>query len=188
MREYIVDMCMLHCETRIKLNKFIMNKIKILLIIIIILFFSSCTEKSKKETKEIKIEEKAENENFDWLLGNWKRLNEEKGKETFEIWNKNNNLEYSGIGFTIQNEDTIKQEVMKLIKIEKKWFLKVQPQDEPAPITFTMTSFSEQEFICENKELDFPKLIKYWKKGNKINALVAGDDMKISFEFEKFKN
>lgn len=166
-----------------------MNKIKItLLIIITVLLFSSCTEKSKKETKEIKIEEKKTNKNFDWLLGNWKRLNEEKGKETFEIWNKESNLEYSGIGFTMQNADTIKKEIMKLIKIEKKWFLKVQPQDEPAPITFTMTSHNQQEFICENKELDFPKLIKYWKNGNKINALVAGDDMKISFEFEKLND
>jgi len=166
-----------------------MNKIKtILLIIITALLFCSCTEKNKKGTKEIKIEEKTENKNFDWLLGNWKRLNEEKGKETFEIWNKESNSEYSGIGFTIQNADTIKQEIMELIKLEKNWILKVQPQDESAPITFTMTSSSEQEFICENKELDFPKLIKYWKNGNKINALIAGDDMKISFEFEKLNN
>ena len=27
-------------------------------------------------------------EDFDWLLGNWERLHEEKGKETFENWNK----------------------------------------------------------------------------------------------------
>ena len=63
--------------------------------------------------------------------------------------------------------------------------MKVQPQDEPEPITFNMTNFNQQEFVCENKTLDFPKLIKYWKNGNKINALVSGDDMKISFEFEK---
>ncbi len=162
-----------------------MNKIGItLLIIITILSFSSCTEKSKK-TAEIKTEEKVLTENFDWLLGSWKRNNEKEGKETFEIWEKNNSSEYSGIGFTIQNSDTIKQEKMELIKVDKKWILKVQPQDEPKPITFNMKSYNDQEFVCENKELDFPKLIKYWKNGNKINALVSGDDMKISFEFER---
>ena len=41
-------------------------------------------------------------ENFDWLLGNWKRTNEEKGKETFENWKKTNDTEYKGIGFTLQ--------------------------------------------------------------------------------------
>ena len=56
-------------------------------------------------------------ENFDWLLGNWKRTNEEKGKETFENWKKTNDTEYNGIGFTLQNSDTLSQEQMKLIQL-----------------------------------------------------------------------
>ena len=56
-------------------------------------------------------------ENFDWLLGNWKRTNEEKGKETFENWKKTNDNEYKGIGFTLQNSDTLSQEQMKLIQL-----------------------------------------------------------------------
>jgi len=153
----------------------------ILLITVAILSFSSCT---KKESK-VKIEVKTINGNFDWLLGNWKRVNEAEGKETFEIWKKNSNSEYSGIGFTMQNNDTIKQERIQLIKLGEKWVLEVQPQDEPEPIRFNMTSYNQQEFICENKILDFPKLIKYWKNGNRINALVSGDDLELSFEFER---
>lgn len=164
-----------------------MDKIQlVLLLTITILSFSSCAEKSKKET-EVKVEEKSVNENFDWLLGSWKRNNEEEGKETFEIWEKYNSSEYSGIGFTMLNGDKIKQEIMRLKKLNTAWVLEVQPQDEPAPITFKMTNFNEQEFICENKELDFPKLIKYWKNGDKINALVSGDDLKIEFEFERIE-
>ena len=153
----------------------------ILLIAVTILSFSNCT---KNESK-VKIEEKTINENFDWLLGNWKRVNEVEGKATFEIWKKNSNSEYSGIGFTIQNNDTIKQERIHLIKLGEKWVLEVQPQDEPEPIKFNMTSYNEHEFICENKILDFPKLIKYWKNGDRINALVSGDDLELSFEFER---
>ena len=118
-------------------------------------------------------------------LQHWKRINEKEDRETFEIWEKKSNSEYYGIGFTMQNNDTLKQEKIKIIKIDKNWVLEVQPQDEPEPITFNMTSYNEQEFICENKELDFPKLIKYWKSGNNINALVSGDDLEISFEFER---
>ena len=149
-----------------------------------ILSFNSCAEKNKIETKVL-TEKKVANEKFDWLLGNWKRNNEEIGKETFEIWKKNSDFEYSGIGFTMQNNDTINQEKIKLLKFENKWILKVQPQDEPNPITFMMTSYNEKEFICENKELDFPKLIKYWKNGNKLSALVSGDDVEISFDFDR---
>jgi len=85
----------------------------------------------------------------------------------------------------MQNKDTLKQEKIRLVKSGGKWDLEVQPQDEPQPIIFNMTSYSDQEFICENKTLDFPKLIKYWKDGNKINALVEGDNMEIPFEFER---
>ena len=158
----------------------------IFLITAVFISFSSCADKSKKETK-VKIEEKEKDDNFDWLLGDWKRNNETEGKETFEVWKKNNNSEYSGIGFTMQNSDTIKQEKIKLLKLGEKWVLEVQAQDEPNPITFEMTSYNEQEFICENAALDFPKLIKYWKKGDKLNALVSGDEMDITFEFEKIK-
>ena len=156
----------------------------ILVMTVAILSVSSCAERGKKENK-VKTDENVVNENFDWLLGNWKRNNEEKGKETFEVWKKSSNYEYSGIGFTMQNNDTLKQEKIKLIKIDKKWILEVKPQDEVESIIFNITSYNELEFVCENKELDFPKLIKYWKNGNRINALVSGDDMEILFEFER---
>ena len=156
----------------------------IALITIPTLFFSSCVDNNNTGAKT-KIEKKTTNKNFDWLLGNWKRNNEEDGKETFEVWTKISSSEYYGIGFTMQNNDTLKQEKIRLVKSGGKWELEVQPQDELNPIIFNMTSYNDQEFICENKALDFPKLIKYWKNGNKINALVSGDDMEISFEFER---
>ena len=166
-----------------------MNKIRIVLFTAVaILFFSSCAENSIKEADEKKDKKTGEialTENFDWLLGNWKRNNEEEGKETFEVWIKNSDSEYSGIGFTIQNNDTLSQERIKLIKSESKWTLKVQALGDVEAVIFNMTSFKDNEFTCENKELDFPKLIKYWKSGEKLNALVAGGEIELSFEFEK---
>ena len=124
-------------------------------------------------------------ENFDWLLGKWKRLNEEEGKETFENWGKVSVNEYSGIGFTMQNGDTIKQENIQLIKVDKKWNLVVKVPDEAESITFKMTQFNEKEFVCENHEIDFPNKIKYWKNGYRINASVSNSEMEIPFEFER---
>jgi len=158
----------------------------IVLITIPTLFFNSCIENDNKETKT-KVEEKISNENFDWLLGNWKRLNEEEGKETFENWEKIKETEYSGIGFTMQNGDTIKQEKIRLTKTSGKWNLTVKVPEESEAITFNGVSHNENEFICENNEMDFPNRIKYWKNGDKINAAVSGGKMKISFEFERLE-
>ena len=147
----------------------------------------SCNQTKKEKQKEgIKSETMIEkSENFDWLLGKWKRLNEEEGKETFENWNKINDTEYSGIGFTMQNGDTIKQEKIRLTKTSEKWNLTVKVPEESESITFNGISHNETEFTCENNEIDFPNKIKYWKNGNRINAMVSGGEMEIPFEFEK---
>ena len=147
----------------------------------------SCNQtKKEKQKEEIKSETMIEkSENFDWLLGKWKRLNEEEGKETFENWNKINETEYSGIGFTMQNGDTIKQEKIRLTKTSGKWNLTVKVPEESESITFNGIIHNETEFTCENNEIDFPNKIKYWKNGNRINAMVSGGEMEISFEFEK---
>lgn len=164
--------------------------IKYLSVILLIVLGVACAE-SNSEIKQVPnqnkpIEKKiVESQNFDWLLGDWKRLHEQEGKQTFETWEKTNSMNYSGVGYTLQNGDTIKKEVMFLVKTESGWDLNVQPQDEPNPITFTMTSFTENEFVCENPELDFPKMIKYWKGDSTLKALVSGTDLEIEFEFEQ---
>ena len=159
-----------------------MKKILILLIGVLII---SCNQ-SKKESTNKEAAELTENlDNFDWLLGKWKRMNEEEGKETFENWVKISESEYAGIGFTMQNGDTIKQEKIRLIKINGNWDLTVKVPEESESISFKMTKYNEGEFICENMEIDFPNMIKYWKNGDMINASVSGGDMEIAFEFEK---
>jgi hypothetical protein len=106
----------------------------------------------------------------------------------FEIWEKKSNTEYFGIGFTMQNGDTVKQEAMKLTQENSTWNLLVKVPDETEWISFNVTKFGKEFFTCENKELDFPQMIKYWKNKDKINALVAGREISISFEFEKIEN
>ena len=162
-----------------------MKKILILLIGVLII---SCNQKKNEKTdvKPTTLIEKSEN--FDWLLGKWKRLNEEEGKETFEHWKKIKETEYSGIGFTMQNGDTIKQEKIRLTKVNGKWNLTVKVPEESESITFNGISHNENEFTCENNEIEFPNKIKYWRNGNRINAMVSGGEMEILFEFEKLNN
>ena len=153
---------------------------KFIIIILTASVFTMCSTKQNDRKTTIQ-----DVENFDWLLGNWKRTNEEKGKETFETWKKINDTEYVGIGFTIQNNDTINQEKMKMVENNGKWVLLVKTPNEKEFIKFEVVKIEENEFECKNDSLDFPKIIKYWKNGNNINALVSGNNLKLSFEFKQ---
>ncbi|MDY3364429.1 DUF6265 family protein [Riemerella anatipestifer] len=144
--------------------------------IVIAFAFIMCNSKQNEST-----------ENFDWLLGKWQRISEEQGKTTFENWEKANNSEYNGIGYTIKNNDTISQEKMKIVETDDKWYLLVKTLEEKDFIRFEMSEILENKFECKNDTLDFPKLIKYWKNGNKINALVSGESQKLSFEFKRIE-
>lgn len=165
-----------------------MKKILILLFGILVM---SCNQTKKKEqgqeSAETQIERNNKTENFDWLLGKWKRLNEKEGKETFENWNKISASEYSGIGFTMQNGDTIKREKVSLTKVDNDWNLAVEVLEEPEPTIFKMEKFSETEFTCINDSIDFPNKITYWKEAGKLKAKVSNSEFEIPFEFEKIE-
>ncbi len=122
---------------------------------------------------------------FNWLIGKWKRTNEKPEKETFEIWKKTSESEYKGIGYTMQNSDTIWQEEMLLSNTDRKWELKIKNPEEEEPVIFEITDFTTNSFIFENHDIDFPNVISYSKNDNKIYATVTGGDTKLAFEFEK---
>ena len=159
-----------------------MRKILVLLIGVLII---SCNQSKKESINTETVELTAESNNFDWLLGEWERLNEEEGKKTFEKWEKISDAEYIGIGFTMQNGDTILQEKIQLIYTSEEWNLTVKVAQEMESVMFKMTNHSENEFTCENKRIDFPNKIRYWKNGNNINASVSNAEMEIQFEFGK---
>lgn len=127
------------------------------------------------------------NEPFDWLLGKWQRINDKPGRTTFENWEKASDSAYHGVGFTLQNGDTLSQEIMKIVKTNGKWNLFVKTPKEKEFIRFEMAKIQADNFECKNDTLDFPKLIKYWKNGNRIQALVSGDSLELSFDFKRIE-
>lgn len=157
--------------------------LKFTVIVLIALVFTMCNTKRNEKVESTTIK----SENFDWLLGKWQRINEEPGKMTFENWRKINDSEYSGVGFTIQNSDTLSQEKMKIVETDGKWNLLVKTLEENEFVKFEMSKIEEDRFECKNDTLSFPKLIKYWKKGGNLYALVSGDSLKLSFEFKRME-
>lgn len=149
----------------------------------------SCSDKPKEkiQTSETVNSEIKASENFDWLLGNWKRVNDEAENETFESWQKINDSEYQGVGFTLKNGDTISQEKMQLVKHNNQWNLSISLPSEPQATVFKVTKIDSQSFVCENELNDFPKKIEYWFEGKNLKAKISNSDMEIAFDFEKIK-
>jgi len=168
---------------------------KTVVLLIGILIFSCNQDKKEKSTaKEIVNLTGITTSNFDWLLGEWKRTNEQPSKETFASWNKLNKTEYVGSSYTTQKGDTINQEKFKLIKRDMNWDFEIKLKGETKPSVFKMTSSNSQEFICENnaanytnKKADSPNKIKYWTENSKLYAIISGKKVNIQFVYEKLK-
>lgn len=125
------------------------------------------------------------NGSFDWLLGNWKRTNEAEGLQTFEHWKKINENEFNGHGFTLKASDTVWQESIKLIKIEKQWNYIVKLHDAKTSTIFKVTKIEMNSFTCENPDNEFPKKIRYTKVEKGINSVISGGGKVILFQFAR---
>lgn len=123
--------------------------------------------------------------NFDWLMGNWVRTNEQPDRATFENWEKINDSTFSGESYTIKDNDTIWKETVKLSKVNNDWYFAVKGIGDTVSVDFKLISITDSSFVCENKVNEFPNIIRYEKAGEKFKAEVEGGDMKIDFEFKR---
>lgn len=122
---------------------------------------------------------------FDWMIGNWIRTNEQENKMTFETWRKKDRSRYVGFGYTMQDNDTIWQESVDLVETDGNWSFDVRAKGENQPTRFGLTEIAERKFVCENKANEFPKRIEYWKSGEELHARISGGDAEALFIFKK---
>lgn len=124
---------------------------------------------------------------FDWLLGNWQRTNDEQGKQTFETWSRINDSTYKSHGYTLVKKDTVWQEHVLLVKNNTDWYFKVSVQNESSSTDFKLTQKTDTSFQCENPLNDFPKTIGYNKSGEDLNAVISDGNTTIPYHFKKIK-
>ena len=127
--------------------------------------------------------EKKEMEKPSFLIGNWIRVNDKEGAVTYEIWNSN----LKGLGYTLKEKDTTFKETLSIVTIKDTLFLKVEGVNEN-PTLFKFTQQTNTSFVCENKKNEFPKKIKYYLENDQLKAIVAADDFKIEFIFERYNS
>ena len=159
---------------------------QIILLGIITLSIFSCNQPAENKTESENTVELAKHD-FDWLLGKWIRVNEKDNKQTYERWKKKSDTEYIGLGYTMQNKDTIWREDVKLLKINKGWSFNVTGTGEMNSTDFKLIEIDKEKFSCENLANEFPKLIIYQIKGDSLHAKISGGDMEVVFDFVKEK-
>lgn len=146
------------------------------LILCILFFLFSCRE---RESESMLI-----GNTMVWIVGDWIRENEEAGKVTYEKWSRADDLTFIGHGYTIQNNDTIFNEDLKLINTGDEWELQVS-ENNKSRIRFLVTEQEVNNFTAENPSHDFPNTIKYYRDGDKLRAQISGKEISIDFEFKR---
>jgi len=141
--------------------------------------------RSESSLNEAYTEKDTPDLDFDWLLGDWIRTNEDRDKDTYESWERVDAFAYHGFGFTLSKSDTVWQENIMLLKTEEGWTFEVTGKGDSAPTIFKLTDRSKDSFVSQNPEHDFPTQIKYFKSGEALKAIISGDGIEIPFDFER---
>ncbi len=124
---------------------------------------------------------------LDWLEGTWARTNSKPGRSAHEKWQKISSTEWSGIGVNMKGNDTAFVEKLKLVVKDDNIYYVADIVENKQPVFFRLTSLTNDGFVCENPQHDFPKKISYQKDGEKIKATISGDGKSIDYMFERAK-
>lgn len=125
-------------------------------------------------------------ENFDWLVGTWEGVNNTEQEQSFEIWEKLGSQTYRGIGYTLEDGDTVFMEKLSIENVYGVYQYIVRVGDESEkPVHFEMLKVNSSGFMCANPKHDFPKQIDYKLDGERLTATISGDGKSRSFIFRK---
>ena len=155
---------------------------KQLILLLLVLSFVACKSETKEEVKDTQ-EAKEQTADFNWLVGEWKRIGEKEGKQTYEYWKNVDQNAYKGLGCTIQNGDTIWREDIMLSSSGTSWNFAVTTIGDSVATVFKLTEIKKGGFVCENEMNEFPKKIEYARAAENLNALISGGGPNIAFNF-----
>lgn len=125
-------------------------------------------------------------EDFIWLEGTWKRQNVSPGKAAYETWEKTTDG-LDGLGVSMQGNDTTFVEQLSILSKDGELYYVANVSSNGAPTYFRIISASQNGFIAENPQHDFPKKIEYSLEGKKLTAIISAGEKAIGFVFVKKK-
>jgi hypothetical protein len=124
---------------------------------------------------------------FDWLLGERIRTNGDSAVHMTEFWDKND-TSYFGFSTGVAKNygtmnDTLFHEDLRLFQRDSSWIYEVSGVHQN-PVEFTMISYTDSNFVCQNIYNDFPKQISYYFNSGNIYALATNGVDSVTFVFE----
>lgn len=125
---------------------------------------------------------------YGWLNGNW--CGETGNKQAFcEKWTlKGEKLTGQGYFFSGESgKDTVFQEMLEILRVEGKEVYRVRLEKEGSPVDFIIESKGPEGFSCANRQNDFPKIIQYRVKGNRLVVDLLGnkEDSVVTFHLAR---
>ncbi|HEY3404844.1 MAG TPA: DUF6265 family protein [Ohtaekwangia sp.] len=120
-----------------------------------------------------------------WLEGSWSRTNGKPGRSTHEYWTKISDTEWHGLGVTRNGTDTAFVEKLKLIVKDGNLYYVADIPENKQPVYFKFREVTENSFVCENPQHDFPKQIEYVRQGDGLKAIISGNGKSIEYLFER---
>lgn len=134
---------------------------KLLLLFIPIAVFCSCNNGPVAEEVAVAVAGKSDLQQLEWLLGSWENLSAEGN--SYERWKKISDTQYGGIGFVLSGSDTVfyEQLLLEQRKDGLYYIPVVRNQNNAEPVPFKLSSATNETFIFENLQHDFPQQILY---------------------------
>lgn len=132
--------------------------------ILVLFLLVSCQNKSEKKFDKL--------EKMNWLVGSWEQKLPDGA--LVESWEKQNDSTYIGESYFVKGKDTIHAESVVLTqkKLDLLYIPTVTGENNDEPVTFKLTSDTQNRFVFENLAHDYPQKITY-KKLNDSNLLAA---------------
>ncbi len=143
-----------------------------------VLLLCSCKEKVKQPPVTTE---------FDYLIGDWERTNSKGGSATSEHWRAVTSEDLRGHGYTIEDEDTVFNERMRIYKKQEQWMLSINGPNEN-PTLFKITQHTNSAFTAVNPDNEFPKVITYSYFDDVLTATISAEDTEIPFIFWRMED
>ena len=122
---------------------------------------------------------------LEWLSGVWIRTNPQPNRNVNERWVKISATEWQGFGITMKGQDTLSLEKLKMVIKDNTIYYVADMQENKQPVSFKLTEISENRFVVENPEHDFPKKIIYQRDGSSLRATIADNTKSVDYFFQR---
>ena len=129
------------------------------------------------------------------LEGQWIRIDDDEGLQTYENWTSNSptheswkynpQVQFHGYSYAKANNDIVWQEESTLFLYPDKADLLVKLSNGHSVKYKCTATSSDNYLVCVNKKNDYPKKIEYWINCDTLKTFISGGGPDVPFTFKR---